>query len=429
MKSITLKLAIISLVISGTTSCEKEEPIPGGNATSCQTISSDITTTTTLTNRVSDPNIADYCITNFISVKNGAGLIIEPGVVIEFSNNAGIEIGTYGTSQANAGYIIADGIPADKITFTGAAKTPGTWRGIAISSTNSDSRNKLDHCIIEYAGSQELKSGLVGFGYKTAIGVGFSSAQQSGLVNITNCIIRNNDGKGYTCRKGSGLGNFVNNKFENNTEEAVFMSANGFEKLDPLSTFTDNGFNGFYQSTAFNSIEQLSDTISHYWRGFQGRFQLNQGVRLATASSELHIQQGTELIMGADALIHAQEGLFESAGVGASGSERVYIHGETPGVGTWDGIYIESGLNNRITNTDISGGGKDIFFRYGCNGRGNIGVNYWAGNTGKVSVTNCNLRNSGGCGIYVETTSSTQQGDLTQSGNAYYGNVGNNICN
>lgn len=409
-------------------SCERVEPVPGGNATSCEIISNDITTTTTLTNRVSDPNIPDYCITSFIKVRNGAGLIIEPGVTIEFSNNAGIEVGTYGSAQANEGYIIADGIPADKITFTGAAKTPGAWRGIAISSTNADSRNKLDHCIIEYAGSEELKSGLVGFGYKCAIGVGFSSALEEGLINITNCTIRNTDGKGYVCRKGSGLGNFFNNKFEYNTEEAVFMSANGFNKLDPLSAFTGNGFNGFYQSTAFNAIEQLSDTI-HHWRGFQGRFQLNQGVRLVHATTELHIEQGTELIMGADALIHAREGLFESTGVGATGAQRVYIRGENTGVGTWMGIYIESNEENRIINTDISGGGKEIFFQYGCNGKGNIGVNYWAGDAGRVTVTNCNLRNSSGCGIYVETTSATQQGNLTQSGNAYYGNVGGNICN
>ena len=426
MKAYTVTTALILSALISLNSCKKEEPVPSGTALTCQTIDSDITTTTTLTNRATG---VDYCITEFISVRNGAGLIIEPGVTIEFANNAGIEIGTYGTSSINAGYIIADGIPLDKITFTGAAKTPGAWRGIAISSTNDDPRNKLDNCIIEYAGSQELKNGSLGFGYKCGIGVGHSSSNQTGLISITNCTIRNNDGQGYSCRRGSGLNVFVNNKFENNSEEAVFMSANGFRKLDPLSTFTGNGFNGFYQSTAITSIEELSDTAVHNWRGYNGMFFLSQGVELVSNSSELHIQQGTEVIMAADALIHARDGLFESIGVGTAGTERVNIHGETSGVGTWDGIYIESNLNNRIINTDISGGGKNIFFQYGCNGRGNIGVNYWAGNTGKVTVTNCNLRNSGGCGIYVETTSSTQLGDLTESGNLYYGNVGNNICN
>ena len=424
MKLIKLKSALILALII-ITSCKKEEPVPGGNATSCEVISSDIITTTTLTNRVSDPNIADYCITEFISVREGAGLIIEPGVVIEFSDGAGIEIGTYGTSQANSGYIIADGISADKITFTGASKTPGSWRGIAISSTNSDSRNELDNCIIEYAGGQELKSGLLGFGLKTAVGVGFSSALQSGLISITNCIIRNNDGKGYSCRKGSGLNKFFNNKFENNTEEAVFMSVNGFGKLDPLSSFTGNGFDGFSQSTEFAVLEQIADTI-HTWRGYQGKYSLSVGLRLVYNTAELHIQQGTELVVASGSLIHVREGLFTAIGVGATGQQRVVFKGETAGVGTWEGIYLESPQDNKVINADVSGGGSKI---HTGTSAANITIGYRFGKIGKGTVTNCNLRYSAGCGLYVRTTSPTQRGDLTQSGNLYYGNVGSNICN
>lgn len=425
MKSFILTSALISFAIISLNSCKKEEPVPGGNATSCEVISSDIVTTTTLTNRVSDPNIADYCITEFISVKEGAGLIIEPGVVIEFSNGAGIEVGTYGSATANAGYIIADGIPADKITFTGASKTPGSWRGIAISPTNTDSRNELDNCIIEYAGGQELKSWNSGFGLKTAVGVGHTTANQTGLISITNCTIQNNDGKGYSCRRGSGLNNFFNNKFKNNAEEAVFMSANGFGKLDPLSTFTSNGFDGFYQSNLFTAIEQIADTI-HTWRGYQGKYFLSVGVRLVYSTEELHIQQGTEVVMASGSLIHVRDGLFTAIGVGATGPQRVVFNAESTGVGTWKGIYLESTQDNKIINVDVYGGGSEI--NVGTN-KANITVGYRFGKIGKGTITNCALRYSGGCGIYVRTTSPTQRGDLTESGNLYYGNVGGNVCN
>ena len=82
-----------------------------------------------------------------------------------------------------------------------------------------------------------------------------------------------------------------------------------------------------------------------------------------------------------------------------------------------------------FSNVQLPEGASAVFLTNGCNGKANIGIFYWAGNAGKVTVTNCALRYSGGCGMYNETNSETQKGDLTQSDNGYYGNASDNICN
>ncbi len=419
MKKISLLFSLFAVL---TFSCKKEVPIEPGTETSPLIIDADITETTTLTNRVADSTIADYCITNFIAIRNGAGLIIEPGVTIEFTADAGISVGTY----TEAGYIIADGYFSSKITFTGKTKSPGFWRGIAISPTNADARNLIDNCIIEYAGSSLLGTSTAGFGYRSAIGVGTDSDGSTGLVSIKNSTIRNNSGKGYSCKTNSGLNEFFNNKFIGNSEEAIYMGAIGFSKIDVVTSFTGNGFDGIYQDSFDASIETISDGSTHTWANENGPYFLSRGIRLNNPSASLSLDFGVELIMGDGTMINCKEGTFTA--IGHLAENRITIRGQSPGFSSWRGILIEANTDNFIRNCDISEGGNEIFLAAGCNGSANIGVFYWAGNLGKVTVEGCSLNNSGGCGIYNETFSPTQHGDLTQTENTFSGNASGNIC-
>jgi hypothetical protein len=418
-KYLAFIILCFALVLGG---CQDDEPTEPGTATTAEIIDSDITTTTTLINRVADSTQADYCITDFIAIKNGAGLIIEPGVTIEFTSDAGISVGTF----TERGYLIAEGTSPQKITFTGKTKTPGFWRGIAVSPTNVDVRNLLDHCIIEYAGSQMLGSSSAGFGYKSAIGVGAASNGSVGIVSIKNSSIRNNNGKGYSCKGNSGLNQFFNNEFIDNSEQAIYMGATGFSKIDLLTTFSGNGFNGIYQDAIQSSIETILDESTHTWVNTNGPYFLSRGIRINNVAAELNLGFGVEVIMGSGTMINSKKGTFSA--IGQLGANRVNIRGETSGLSSWKGIFIESNADNVIQNCDISEGGSEIFLVNGCNGRANVGVYYWAGDAGKVTITGCAFRYSGGCGIYNETRSATQRGNLTQSGNSYYRNASDNIC-
>lgn len=408
----------------GILSCKKEDPIPPGTATTSELIEEDITSDRVLTNRVADSTIADYCITDFIAIKNGAVVTIQPGVTIEFTSDAGIEVGTY-TSQ---GVLVADGTFSQKITFRGKTKTAGFWRGIAISPTNTDVRNLIDNCIIEHTGSSILKSTSAGFGYKSAIGVGASSGGNVGLINIKNSIIRNNAGKGYSCKDGAGVRDFINNKFENNAEEAIFMNAEGFGKIDFLTTFAGNGYDGMYQGDFYSSIETIDEVGTLDWKNKNGSYFLTRGIRINNNSTTVQFNQGIEVVVGVGKMIHVDEGSFISTGYPPA--NLVTIKGTSGTSPSWRGILVESNSSsNLISYTNIQGGGTQNLLTYGCNGKANVGVYYWAGSAGKITVRNSNISNSGGCGIYVETNSITQRGELIQSGNTFTGNVGANVCN
>lgn len=257
MKKSILKFTTVLFLLGFLASCDREDdrdPIPS----SCQEITEDITQTRTLIDLNADPNVVDYCINSTISIKDGAGLIIEPGVVIEFGQNAGINIGT-GLSN---GYISAEGTNAKPIRFTGNVKSAGFWRGLYVYYTSNDIRNTLDYCIVEYAGSEELQSPAGGLGYKAAIGVGTSSAGPIGLISIKNSIIQNNVGKGYACRQ-VGLNEFENNTFSNNTEEAVYLDIEGFSKMDGNTIFDSNGFDGVRQAVIAGLKDKINDGQVH----------------------------------------------------------------------------------------------------------------------------------------------------------------------
>lgn len=86
-----------------------------------------------------------------------ATLTMMPGVIIEFEANQTIAF-KQDYSGPNDGIIIAKGTAEDPITFTGASKTAGYWQGLIVQSNSV--LNELDHCIVEYGGSDEIDGGM-----------------------------------------------------------------------------------------------------------------------------------------------------------------------------------------------------------------------------------------------------------------------------
>lgn len=86
-----------------------------------------------------------------------ATLTIMPGATIEFDANQTIAF-KQDFSGPNDGIIIAIGTASDSITFTGAVKTAGYWQGLIVQSNSV--LNELDHCIVEYGGSDEVDGGV-----------------------------------------------------------------------------------------------------------------------------------------------------------------------------------------------------------------------------------------------------------------------------
>lgn len=109
------------------------------SATADTTVSSNITTNTTW-NVAGSP----YQVTTDIDVNVGVTLTIQPGVTVEMGS--GCEIDVRGT-------LIADGTPANPITFTSSSGSPwsGIWDRIYFGSGSNASGCIVDNCDFEYA--------------------------------------------------------------------------------------------------------------------------------------------------------------------------------------------------------------------------------------------------------------------------------------
>lgn len=92
-----------------------------------------------------------YLIQDVISVGydvNDGNLTINPGVTVQFANDAGLCTGDYASGSWMK---IVGSSPPNIIKLTGETSTPGAWKGIAFQSTSPN--NQISYAEISYGGS------------------------------------------------------------------------------------------------------------------------------------------------------------------------------------------------------------------------------------------------------------------------------------
>jgi Domain of unknown function (DUF5018) len=146
-------------------------------------------------------------------------LMLKPGVVIEFGNDAGIDI------NEKTGALVADGTASDPIKLVGyLPNTKGVWQGITIESNNIE--NKLNYCLIDGAGSKV--SGLTNFDFwfektaTSAINIDGTGYKASYRATVTNCTISNSGGYGiaYSIYSKDAV-TVKDNSFKDNTKANI----------------------------------------------------------------------------------------------------------------------------------------------------------------------------------------------------------------
>ncbi|MCX2743764.1 right-handed parallel beta-helix repeat-containing protein [Mangrovivirga sp. M17] len=130
-------------------------------------------------------NGAAYRVEQSIDVE--ATLTIMPGTIIEFEANKTMYF-KQDFSGPNDGIIIAKGTASEPITFTGATKTAGYWMGLVVHSNSL--LNEMDHCIVEYGGSDQYDSGIAN------ILLTKDGAYAAPYLTVTNSTIQNSAGCG-----------------------------------------------------------------------------------------------------------------------------------------------------------------------------------------------------------------------------------------
>ncbi|MEM7548597.1 MAG: hypothetical protein AAF363_02920 [Bacteroidota bacterium] len=372
-------------------------------------IDTDINEPVTFFNIVCDPEQADYIVTDLIGIDDL--LTIEPGVIIEFAENAGFVVGEFG-----GGAITATGTAIDPVTFTGQTKTRGFWRGLVFETR--DERNELNYVIVEYAGSDviadDIKDGVSG-----GIAVNVEPGGEAASLTLTNSTIRENEGYGLIMEWFSELSNFSNNSFENNTEAAVLTEAINVGALDATSGYRGgNGFEGveIAQTNPGNALRDdatwtnFDDGSSYYVSGdieIEATLTILPGVRL-------EFEANTEIFFGVP--FGRPEGILIANGTML---DPITFTGVQSVEGFWQGIVIQSTSDQNLMNHCVVeyGGSEAIFGGQPANITLDI-FNF----APSLTITNSTIRNSSGCGIF------NQGGNLTESDNTFSGNSEGDIC-
>ena len=123
-----------------------------------------------------------YRISSLLTIKNGAVLTINPGVIVEFEGGQSIRL-----SDDNGEALIAVGTQEKPITFTGVTKLPGSWESIYFVRTSSP-QNQISYAIIEYAGGGSV-NGAIEMGFENPT----ISITNTKFKDISSCAIYDYD--------------------------------------------------------------------------------------------------------------------------------------------------------------------------------------------------------------------------------------------
>lgn len=378
--------------------CKKEEtPIIQPTV-----ISADINTETVWEDVNSDPNAIDYVVTK-TTLRINKGLVIKPGVVIAF------EAGTSLLVNLNGGFMQAVGTVDKPIRFTGKTSTRGFWKGILVNS--ADLRNELSNCVVEYAGGGELLSVIP----TTAIGVVLYSSA-AGKLKMHASTVQYSGGYGLVVTASAELPEFSANTFKDNTSAAVQVPPSQVGMMDQVSSYSDN--NGF------NGVEIISKDLElateQTWKSLPAgaKYRLLGNLKIL---SGLRIQPGVQMEVNADATIRTTYpgGYFIAEG---TVSQPIVFEGVVKQAGFWRGlVFISEDIRNSMQYCTIAHGGGGLLESGLSNA--NVGVVKSGGHAGHLTIKNCEIKASAGCGISATTTAT-----LIQSGNTFSQIAVNEIC-
>jgi len=306
-----------------------------------------------------------------------ATVTIQPGAVIQFASDAGMDV-------ESGGKIVAVGTVTDSITFAGALKTPGYWKGLSVFS--NDPGNELTYCNITDGG-----------GYYANIYI-----SNSGQLRMTHSSSRNSSGDGLYAQSDAKFPVFSNNHFSGNEAAAIQIPARLIGSIDGASTYLGGNNNDYIDvmATTVTSDQTWPATDAPY------RFQ----------TYDTNIE--AEVTIGAGATLMFQDGAgldVESGGtLRAIGTvaDSITFTGEVETPGYWQALYINSvDPQNELSYCNVGFAG---------NYYGNVVVSSGS----QLALNHSTIHNSSGYGLYLNNNSTIDPADPVNDGNnVFYNNA------
>lgn len=346
-----------------------------------------ISTKTVLADRTQDPALADYWVNDDISVD--AELVVMPGVVIAFAEDAAMWINDHGilTSKGEAG---------NKIVFTGKANGQGYWRGLLFYSGSN--LNELSFTEVLNAGSTDMISD---------ISANVTVADRA-RVNIKNCKIAGSGGYGLNYMEGAVITGFANNSFSSNHEAPVVLTADHVAKLDAGSTFS-NG-NGR------NVIEVSGSTLTGATEAVWPAFADNTPYRFTdhvTINAGWKLSPGVTIEVAPNSFFDIGDGYINAIG---TADKKIRITGVDKTASSWDGIVIYSRSNfNVMQQVQIEYAGNNVLIS-------GVKASITVTGGGSLSLKNSTISNSGGYGVFANGGDVVVNDDI-QTANTFTNNI------
>lgn len=332
-----------------------------------------------------DPNKAvDYLISCVINVSKD--IIIDPGTVIHFSENAGINV-------PEGGSLRAIGTAENPIVLSGSIKQKGSWKGIRFESSNI--KNQFEYVTIEYAGEGDYDSNKD----KGAIIV-----SHHGKLTLKNCTIQHNTEFGVNILSEDGR---IENSLFSNNDCPIKVIPSAINALQPNNQFINNIKNQIWVTLDIgyisSDITMINPTIPYY-------FKYQSGVLMIKGN--LKINPGVEIIMSPGAAILVDGGSSSFNAVGTP-DEPIVFRGEIEQAGAWKNIYFQftSSILNRIENAKIMHAGEN-------QSQTDAAIELWADPT--LTLNNVEFSQIQGCEVKSHTTNpeNLTYTNLTNNGNS-----------
>jgi hypothetical protein len=186
-------------------------------------------------------------------------LTIEPGVVVKFASNAGLQIGN-GTSQ---GALVAQGTASSRITFTRSA-TSGAWGSVSFQDGTVDAATDLENVDIQYSTGVTITSASPTIRNSTITNVtGYGLNLSSASPIIDTVTIANNGSYGIYLGSSSPTitgGSLTNS---NATGYGIYGSGSPIISNYTVSSANSAGSYGFYLSSTTSALSVTNSTIAN----------------------------------------------------------------------------------------------------------------------------------------------------------------------
>ena len=350
-------------------------------------INDDINADRTLVNIFDDPATADYRVTGSIRVR--AKLVIEPGVVIEFDADKSLEVFTEGS-------LAAVGEPDKKILFAGKERTKGYWQGILVHSNSLS--NRIEYVTVSDAGSNALPGIPTNIKANVALA---GSEFSGGSLQVINSTFANGSGYGLYVQGLSTLPEFSGNTFTHNSGNAMYLPAAQLHKLDDVSHFLSNGYNG----VETGGIVQRDENVT--WKKFLdgSKYFISSDL---TILSGVNVSAGSYFELAQGVTIEVKEnGFFNATGVAGN---KITFTSKTPAQNQyWTGILYRSTSDlNKLDYVDILHAGLEPLPVFSS-----LKANVAITGTGKASITHSTIGNGLGWGIAAEAGSQINENVIT----------------